>query len=513
MTVTAEKGGANGTVALDKESAEKEVSIYKEYSLNITLKSGTGAFLENMQDALSVYTDENKENASVIYDAESKVYVISGLYETNGVKTVRFSAEGYAPAKTTVTSASVSAALTAVRLYSTQVTLAYTYGEGEGKRTVAIAGAEDYLTVYDSATASQPAEGFAVTYAEGVYTVSGIREDSAEAKFIKFEMENYGLRTASVTFDTAAQGVSMTTTHTYSAVIEVLDDNGGVIEDAVIITDADGDFVYDEETKAYVLGGQTDVVEATVTAAGYSGRTVSLNPETQKVTVTLADTSALKAAIDAAKAAKQNVAVSVDGSEIDVSQKWTTKAGLDALNAAIEAAEGVYADAAADKDALAAARTALDAAVTAFNAEVKDGTKAEVPVDKTALEAAIDAAENAKKSAVVSADGKDVEPDKKWTTQQAMDALTAAVDTARTAAAKEDAAQAEIDAAKAELEKAVADFNAGLKNGTKTAEDSSSEGSSSTSESGGCGSSIAVGGMLTAAVICGAALLLKRRRG
>ena len=126
---------------------------------------------------------------------------------------------------------------------------------------------------------------------------------------------------------------------------------------------------------------------------------------------------------------------------------------------------------------------------------------------------AVRAAENAKKSAVVSADGKDVEPDKKWTTQQAMDALTAAVDTARTAAAKEDAAQAEIDAAKAELEKAVADFNAGLKNGTKTAEDSSSEGSSSTSESGGCGSSIAVGGMLTAAVICGAALLLKRRRG
>lgn len=513
LTVTAEKGGANGTVALDKESAEKEVSIYKEYSLNITLKSGTGALLENMQDALSVYTDENKENASVIYDAESKVYVISGLYETNGVKTVRFSAEGYAPAKTTVTSASVSAELTAVRLYSTQVTLSYTYGEGEGKRTVAIAGAEDYLKVYDSATASQPAEGFAVTYAEGVYTVSGIREDSAEAKFIKFEMENYGVRTASVTFDTAAQGVSMTTTHTYSAVIEVLDDNGGVIEDAVIITDADGDFVYDEETKTYVLGGQTDVVEATVTAAGYSGRTVSLNPETQKVTVTLADTSALKAAIDAAKAAKQNVAVSADGSEIDVSQKWTTKANLDALNAAIEAAEEVYADAAADKDALAAARTALDAAVTAFNAEVKDGTKAEVPVDKTALEAAIDAAENAKKSAAVSADGKDVEPDKKWTTQQALDALTAAVDTAKTAAAKEGAAQAEIDAAKAALEKAVADFNAGLKNGTKTAEGSSSEGSSSTSESGGCGSSIAVGGMLAAAVVCGAALLLKRRRG
>ena len=228
-------------------------------------------------------------------------------------------------------------------------------------------------------------------------------------------------------------------------------------------------------------------MEATVTAAGYSGRTVSLNPETQKVTVTLADTSALKAAIDAAKAAKQNVAVSVDGSEIDVSQKWTTKAGLNALNAAIEAAEGVYADAAADKDALAAARTALDTAVTAFNAEVKDGTKAEVPVDKTALEAAIDAAENAKKSAAVSADGKDVEPDKKWTTQQAMDALTAAVDTAKTAAAKEDAAQAEIDAAKAALEKAVADFNAGLKNGTKTAEGSSSEGSSSTSEKGEIG--------------------------
>ena len=173
----------------------------------------------------------------------------------------------------------------------------------------------------------------------------------------------------------------------------------------------------------------------------------------------------------------------------------------------------MYADAAADKDALAAARTALDTAVTAFNAEVKDGTKAEVPVDKTALEAAIDAAENAKKSAVVSADGKDVEPDKKWTTQQAMDALTADVDTAKTAAAKEDAAQAEIDAAKAALEKAVADFNAGLKNGTKTAEGSSSEGSSSTSESGGCGSSIAVGGMLAAAVVCGAALLLKRRRG
>lgn len=508
LTVIVEKDGANGSVAIDTENAEKEVSVYKEYSVNVTLKSGTGSVLENMEAAISVYSGEVKENVSVGYNAENKVYVLSGIYETNVAKTVRFSADGYDSAQTAISAASSTVELTAVRLYSTRITLAYTYGEGKEEKTVAIVGAENYIKVYDSAAATQPAKGFTVTYADGAYTVSGIREDSAEAKVIRFEMENYGTRTTSITFDKAAQGISMKTKHTYSAAITVLDDNGNSVENAVIITDAEGEFVYDAETKVYVLAGQTDVVQATVSAAGYSSHTVTLNPENQSVTVTLSDTTALKESIERAKTAKQNVAVSADGSDIEIAEKWTTQANLDALTAAIESAENVYADSSADKNALAAAKAALDSAVEEFSSQVKSGTKT---ADKTALEAALAAAENAKQNVAVSADGKDVDTDKKWTSQQALDDLTAAIGTAKAIATKADVTQAEVDAAKATLNSAVEAFNAQVKSGAKTAENDPIEDDGESKK--GCRSSISAGGISAAMVLCGAALLFKRKRG
>ncbi len=493
VTVEAVKGTANGETVLDGD--ENEITIYNEYSVEVTLVSGAGARLTGMAGALTVSHGDETDDV-VVTENGNGVYTISGLYEWSDdeVKTLSFNRTGYDTATATITSASETVNLTAIRVYSKTVSLVYTYGLPE--TVVSIADAVNDLKVYGSD--NELLDGFTVAYENGTYIVSGIREVSADSVTIKFEKEGYQTRTASVNYDTA--DVNMVTKRVYSAVVSVLDEDGNAIENATLIAGADT-LTYDGESKTYVLAGQTDVVEVIVTAEGYATRTITLDPENGNKTVNMVSTTALGEAIEAAKAAKQAAVVSADGSDVEPDKKWTTQAALDALNAAIETAETAFADAdeSATKESLAEAEAALDEAVAAFNDALAYGTKV---ADKTALEAAVAAAESAKQDVTVSADGSDVEPDKKWAAQTAFDTLNAAIESAKAIKDKANATQAEIDEAKTALEAAVAAFNAEVKDGTKTAE----------IKTGGCGSAVtAISGMFSAIAACFVVLFVKRK--
>lgn len=92
----------------------------------------------------------------------------------------------------------------------------------------------------------------------------------------------------------------------------------------------------------------------------------------------------------------------------------------------------------------------------------------ETEPDYTQLTSAITAATTAKTGVAVSADGKDVEPSKKWVTQAAMDTLDAAITAAQQMVDNRPTATAEeITAAVNTLNTAVDTFNTAKANGTK----------------------------------------------
>ena len=94
-------------------------------------------------------------------------------------------------------------------------------------------------------------------------------------------------------------------------------------------------------------------------------------------------------------------------------------------------------------------------------------SKAPAKVDKTELEKALKAAEDAKKNIKTSADGKDVEPADKWTTTEEMKALEEAIAEARKVDEDANAKQEAVNKVKADLENATKKFTDSLKDGIK----------------------------------------------
>ena len=148
--------------------------------------------------------------------------------------------------------------------------------------------------------------------------------------------------------------------------------------------------------------------------------------------------------------------VRVDGVEIDAS-KYDVKEGsivvtlkkayLDTLNA------GTHTLTIETKDG-----------VVSSEFEIKD---APTTVDKTELEKALKAAEEAKKNIKTSTDGKDVEPTDKWTTADEMKALEAAISEAKKVDEDENAKQEAVDKAKIDLLNATKNFTDSMKAGMK----------------------------------------------
>jgi hypothetical protein len=179
-----------------------------------------------------------------------------------------------------------------------------------------------------------------------------------------------------------------------------------------------------------------------------------------------ADKTTLAAAITAANAAKDGIVVSVDGIDIDVGTAWVSQGALDALNAAIAAAQTVADNPAATPDAIAQAVITLNAAVETFDGAKQDGLRA----DKTTLTAAITAANAAKDGIVVSVDGTDIFVTIEWVSQEALDTLNAAITTAQAVVDNPTAAPAAIAQAVAALNAAVTSFIDAKEEGTKAAD-------------------------------------------
>jgi len=176
------------------------------------------------------------------------------------------------------------------------------------------------------------------------------------------------------------------------------------------------------------------------------------------------DKAALNTAITAANSNKSTAIVSLDGSDVDSDDYWVTEAVMNAYINAIAAAQAVVDDAGASQTEIDAAVTNLQTATTTFNNAKSAGTN---PVDKTALDTAITAANNNKTSVTVSADGSDVLAENYWVTEAVMNAYTNAIAAAQAVADNADATQAQVDTAVINLQTATTTFNNAKAAGTQ----------------------------------------------
>jgi len=83
----------------------------------------------------------------------------------------------------------------------------------------------------------------------------------------------------------------------------------------------------------------------------------------------------LKAALDAAAAAKSGVIASANGSDVLKTAYWVTAEQMNVFNSAISSAQAVYDNREAKQAALDTAETALLRAIVVFNGQKKAGSK------------------------------------------------------------------------------------------------------------------------------------------
>ncbi|MDR0597214.1 MAG: hypothetical protein LBG14_01760 [Treponema sp.] len=217
--------------------------------------------------------------------------------------------------------------------------------------------------------------------------------------------------------------------------------------------------------KADATQAEADGAEAALAAAVTAfnaAKKAGTKPETPEE----ADKTALNEAITAANAAKLGVAVDTAAGNVPVGTSWVTQAVMDALNAAIDAAEIVAENAGAAQAEADGTAAALTTAVTAFTAAKRDGTKQPPAENKTALTGALTAAANAKKDVAVDTAAGNVPVGTSWVVQADITALNTAITAAETVSANVDATQAQVDGAAAALTAAVTTFNAAKKAGT-----------------------------------------------
>ena len=167
------------------------------------------------------------------------------------------------------------------------------------------------------------------------------------------------------------------------------------------------------------------------------------------------DYTELEAALEAAKAAVDNVRTSTNGNDISKEFEWVTSAQKAAIDGAISDAT-IALDNSSTQDEIDSAAEALKAATTTFESQKQPGKKA---VDYAELVTAIANAEAAKDGVKTSTDGADVSTSNTWVTTGAMTALNDAITTAQNMYDTDSATvQGDVTAAVAELTKAVANF-------------------------------------------------------
>lgn len=181
-----------------------------------------------------------------------------------------------------------------------------------------------------------------------------------------------------------------------------------------------------------------------------------------------AEKGVLKSALDEAARLKAETFVSEnDGKDVSSSLYWVTPEKMATFNSAVEKAQGVYDDPAAEKDAINQAVNELNAAITTFkNTDRKQGS---AKVDTSSLRTALAEARARKNEVKVSTDGSDIPTTEEWAPEAAhtefQDAITKAEGVL--SGAINETVQSVIDNAVRDLNAAMNKFDQAAKSGTK----------------------------------------------
>lgn len=179
-----------------------------------------------------------------------------------------------------------------------------------------------------------------------------------------------------------------------------------------------------------------------------------------------AEKGVLKSALDEAARLKAETFESKNGEDVSSSLYWVTSEKMAIFNSAVEKAQGVYDDPAAEKGAINQAVNELNAAITTFKADRQKGS---AKVDTSSLRTALAEARARKNEVKVSTDGSDIPTTEEWAPEAAhtefQDAITKAEGVLSGAINETD--QSVIDNAVRELNAAMNKFDQAAQSGTK----------------------------------------------
>ena len=179
-----------------------------------------------------------------------------------------------------------------------------------------------------------------------------------------------------------------------------------------------------------------------------------------------AEKGVLKSALDEAARLKAETFESKNGEDVSSSLYWVTSENMAIFNSAVEKAQGVYDDPAAEKGAINQAVNELNAAITTFKADRQKGS---AKADTSSLRTALAEARARKNEVKVSTDGSDIPTTEEWAPEAAhtefQDAITKAEGVLSGAINETD--QSVIDNAVRELNAAMNKFDQAAQSGTK----------------------------------------------
>ena len=151
--------------------------------------------------------------------------------------------------------------------------------------------------------------------------------------------------------------------------------------------------------------------------------------------------------------------ISEDGKDVDPKETWVPSTVDEEFTKALNEAKSVLAKETATQEEVDNAVANLNTAIETYKPE--NGTK----VNLAELEAAITKAEGLTKADSVSPDGKDIDPDKTWVTEEVKNNLEKTLSEAKSVLEKIDSTQEEVDNAVANLNTAIETYKP--ENGTK----------------------------------------------
>lgn len=172
-------------------------------------------------------------------------------------------------------------------------------------------------------------------------------------------------------------------------------------------------------------------------------------------------TNYLSDLIAQAEADRDATYVSADGSDVAGSAYYVSQADKDTFSTAIQAAKSALANSDAVNEDTMNAITALTSAQTKFDKAKQQGKG----VNRSALNTVIEKATSTAYNAKVSVDGTDISVAYTWATQEAVDTLKAAINSASSVYFDQTVSQAQIDEAARTLQAALSSFK--VDKGTK----------------------------------------------